>query len=433
MKKVLALLLLLTMILSISTAVMADSAKKTEIRMWTFLNPGGTSGREVALKAMIDGFEAEHPEFKIVVEPQTWDVMTGKFFAAHTTGEAPDIMWVLMDELGAAIKLGTLEPFENLFLKDWTPEQMADVDDAFWRLGAEERKHYQMSFSRNYFGIIYRSDLFEQNNIPIPSTWDELIAAGQALTGVDEATGLQRYGLGMALSIDKADAQIATGALLDLQGSLFTEDGKANWNNDAGMQAMNLELDMIREYGITPETALTTTPEDLYVDFNSGKYAMIVGAAVRVSKLQSEVTFDPSAVQFMMVPGYTADKPSPMPIAGWCVGVWSGSKVKEGAGLFLEYMMSPESDKLWVTIGGQAPMRKSTVESNASFFEEPNHKYLGVMAQGFSKAGWPQPTNFAISGWRIDLNTVAQNVLANHMSLEDALKQSENDFNDRNQ
>lgn len=409
-----------------------DSGKKTNIRMWTFLDPGGTSGREIALKEMISAFESENPEYKIVVEPQTWDVMTGKFFAAHSSGEAPDIMWVLMDELGAAIQLEALEPFENLFLKDWSDEEIADVDDAFWQLGSQDGKHYQMSLSRNYFGIIYRSDLFENKNIAVPKTWDELVAAGKQLTEIDEETGLQRYGLGLALSADKADAQVAAGALLDQQGTLFDQEGKASWNNEAGRKAFGLQLDMIQTYGITPETALTTTPEDLYADFNTGKYAMIVGAGVRVSKLQSEVTFDPESVQFMLMPGFSEGKPSPMPIAGWCVGVWSGSKVKEGAGKFVEYMTNPESDALWVIKGGQAPVRKSTLESQSDFFKERKNNYLGVMAEGFSVAGWPQPTNFKISGWRIDLNNVCQNALANGMSLDDALALTEQEFNERN-
>lgn len=431
LKSALILAMVLMMVVSAFGGVAMAEGAKTPIRMWTFLNPDGTSGREVALKKIIDRFEADNPAYEVVVEPQTWDVMTGKFFAAHATGDAPDVQWVLMDELGAAIEMNALEPFENLFLKDWTSEQIADVDDAFWSLGAQPDKHYQMSFSRNYFGIIYRADLFQEHGIEVPKTWDELIAAGQKLTGVDEKTGLQRYGLGLALSADKADAQIAAGALLSLQGSLFDEQGRAAWNNENGEKAMSLQMDMIKTHGITPETALTTTPEDLYADFNTGKYAMIVGAGVRVSKLQSEVSFDPESVQFMLMPSFTGETSSPMPIAGWCVGVWSGSKVKEGAGKFVEALMSPEADQLWVADGGQAPMRKSTIESQADFFAMPTSRYLGVMAEGFA-AGWPQPTNYKISGWRVDLNNVCQNVLANGMSLTDALAQTAQEFNDRN-
>ena len=410
----------------------APAALKGDIRMWTFLNPTGTDGRSVALKQMLESFKAKYPDVKVTVEPQTWDVMTGKFFAAHKAGNAPDVMWVLQDELGTAIKLGTLEPFENLFLKDWSAEEIADVDDAFWSMGASDGKHYQAALSRNYFGIIYREDLFKEKGLAVPKTWDELVEVGKKLTEVDAKTGIQRYGLGQAFSVDKADAQIGAGAILAGQGSLFTADGKANFNNDVVKKAMDMQLDMVRVHKITPETALTSTPEDLYKDFSAGKYAMIMGAGVRVSKLQAEATFGPEAVQFMLLPGSDGSKNSPTPIAGWSVGVWSGSKNKEAAGRLVEHMISPEADKLWVTAGGQVPVRKSTVASESAFFTENKNKFLAVMAEGFAKAGWAQPTDFAISGWRIDLNTVAQDVLANGMTVDKALEKAEKAFNDRN-
>lgn len=123
MKKVIALLLAVLMLASLaacsSTPANADAATPAEtgttpsadttdtadtpetkdetpaaagdvtIRMWTFLDPTNTSnGRSIALQKMIDRFEEENPGVKVVVEPQQWDTMTGKFMAAATTGRS---------------------------------------------------------------------------------------------------------------------------------------------------------------------------------------------------------------------------------------------------------------------------------------------------------------------------------------------------------
>ena len=141
MKKVIALLLAVLMLASLaacsSTPANADAATPAEtgttpsadttdtadtpetkdetpaaagdvtIRMWTFLDPTNTSnGRSIALQKMIDRFEEENPGVKVVVEPQQWDTMTGKFMAAATTGEAPDIMWCARDELFGVLNAG---------------------------------------------------------------------------------------------------------------------------------------------------------------------------------------------------------------------------------------------------------------------------------------------------------------------------------------
>ena len=116
MKKLLALFLAGLMVLSLAACggenggnsqqpsgeqpTGGQTAEDVTIRMWTFLDPTDTSnGRSIALQKMIDRFESENPGVKIVVEPQQWDTMTGKFMAAATSGEAPDIMWCARDEL----------------------------------------------------------------------------------------------------------------------------------------------------------------------------------------------------------------------------------------------------------------------------------------------------------------------------------------------
>ena len=233
MKKVIALLLAVLMLASLaacsSTPANADAATPAEtgttpsadttdtadttetkdetpaaagdvtIRMWTFLDPTNTSnGRSIALQKMIDRFEEENPGVKVVVEPQQWDTMTGKFMAAATTGEAPDIMWCARDELFGVLNAGLLEPLENLFMGDWTQEQIDDVDDGFFRFGERDGKHYTLCLNKNCTGFFYREDLLEAAGLEVPTTFDELYDAAQKLT--QEIDGQQVYGLGMRSS-----------------------------------------------------------------------------------------------------------------------------------------------------------------------------------------------------------------------------------------
>jgi multiple sugar transport system substrate-binding protein len=403
------------------------------LRMWTFLDPTKTSGREVALKQIIDNFEKEY-NIKVVVEPQVWDVMTAKFFAAHQAGNAPDIQWVNVDDMGTAVKMNALEPLENLFVKDWTEEQLADIYDSFWEFGSVDGKHYQIGFSRNYIGIIYREDLLKEAGFSVPfKNWDEFREAAKKLSvEKDPITGTKRYGFGAAFSTEKSDPLIITNMLLAENGSLFSADGKAAWANDIGIKGVNMLKDMVKVDKSMPEDLLTQTVEDLYKDFSSGKYAMINGASVRIEKMQSECVFDPSTIRLMPFPSFTEGKPSPTVITGWAVGVWSGGKYKQEAGKFLEYMASPESDKLWVELGGQVPMNKSTVDLLGDFLKDPSKRYLTDTADAFAKAGWAQPTEFTITGWRADFCQVMQDVITKNADPLKTLQNAEKEFNERN-
>lgn len=430
----LSLILSLVLVLCTMFATVSAVAEKEKVvRMWTFLDPENKdNGRSVALKQMMETFEAENPGVKIVVEPQDYNIMSAKFLAAASTGDAPDIIWCTADMLGAIRDAGYLEPFENLFIKDWAEEELADIADVQWDFGAKDGYHYQIVLNKNIVTLYYRADLFEANNIEIPTTWDELVSAAQKLTGIDKETGVFRYGLGLSFSTESSDAPLMFNMLTAAQGSPFNDDGSANWNNEAGAAALQFQIDCIRKYGITPEDAITATNEDLFLGFYAGKYAMIVGGAVRVPNVKAAATFDPDAVQLMLIPGNGESRYSPCNLTGWCVGVWSGSQVKEEAGKFVETMVSPESDNLWVTLGGQAPIRKSTITNNAEFFDSAANRYLTVMSAGFSDAGWMLPDDAITSGWTFDLNRAMQNVLIDGMSVEEALESTANDYNTRN-
>lgn len=52
----------------------------------------------------------------------------------------PDIIWCARDELCGVLNAGALEPLENLFLGDWSEEEIADVDDAYFKFGEKGRK-----------------------------------------------------------------------------------------------------------------------------------------------------------------------------------------------------------------------------------------------------------------------------------------------------
>ncbi len=445
MKKVLSLILAAVMICALfagcatsgqpgnesSNQPAGDSSKGSEtkeatITMWTFLDPTNTTnGRSIALAKMIEKFEKENPGVKIQVEPQDYLTMTAKFMAATTTNSAPDIIWCGRDELPGVLDANVLEPLENLFLGEWTSEEIADISDAYFDYGERDGKHYILALSKNAPLLYYRADLFEKNNLSVPTTWDELVEAAKILTGKDEETGISRYGLGQSFSTESTDSQAMSNMILAKQ-SLFDANGAANWTNDVAVDALDWTIKCIKEWGITPEEAVNTTNEDLFLEFQAGKYAMFIGGGVRCASVKASASFDGNYVQLAKMPGG-----APAVLDGWFVGVWAGSQNKELAGKFLETMYSPESDTLWVADGGQTPVRKSTLDSMNEFIDTDENRFLAVMVDAFADGWFPDNSN-AYIGWKFDINQAAQNVLVENMTAPDALAATASDFNSRN-
>ena len=109
MKRLLVGFLLLLALFPVIASGSQEGGGKTEIVMWTFLDPENPSnGRNVALKQMITEFEADNPGVDIIVEPKNYATMTAEFLTAHATGSAPDIIWCARDELSGVLDAGAL-------------------------------------------------------------------------------------------------------------------------------------------------------------------------------------------------------------------------------------------------------------------------------------------------------------------------------------
>lgn len=408
----------------------ADVQKDVNLRMWTFLDPANpTNARAEVLADLIAEFEAANPGVTVTVEPQDYTMLSSKFFAAHQTGEAPDIIMIMPVDLGEAMSIGCLEPLENMFMSEWSEAEIADYSNAIFNSTDDAGLHYCFPMFMNLYSIMYRSDLFEAKGIePNFETWEELFEAAKELTYVDE-NGNQIYGLGSAYSLETTEPQnFLSLSLISQEGSMFTEDGQPNnWSGEVGQAALQTQIDMIDEWGITPASAVSISYEELYNNFEAGQYAMMFTSSVRVPTVQGLTTFDPSYVQLMPYP-----EDDLAVLAGWCLGVWSGSENKDLAGQFIELCASAEADEQWVTRATQIPMRTSTLENNAEFFAKPENAWLATAAQIKANTSWVFPTAFTTTGVNEDIQNAMLLAYVDGYSVEDALKQVEEDFIDRN-
>lgn len=414
-KVVLSLLIVAVACTTLFAAGTAEQQKDVTIRMWTFIDPQGSGGRNVALKQMIDEFESENPGVRVVVEPKTHTTMTAEFLAAAATGAAPDIMWCSSALLFGCIEGGLLEPLENLFLGDWSAEEVADVDDAFFKFGEKNGKHYTLSLSKNAVCLYYRSDVLANAGCTIPTTWEELYQVAKATT--DPAAG--RYGLGMAVG-NTGDYPLISNYILDKQGTLFNEDGTARFATEAGVEAINYVKRFFDEGLIAPD-CMNKVSDDMMLEFQSGKYAMIPCGFVRIGTFKAQSSYDPRTIKVCPVPTGSW-------IDGWHVGIWSGSKNKEWAGKFLEKMYTTESDLLWVNRGAQAPVRKST--SQYVTITEDNDYIL--VAGNIFETGYNVPNDRSYDQLKQELNLALQRVLVDGMDPMASLKQAETAFNKAN-
>lgn len=382
--------------------------------MWTFLDPTASDPRSQVLASIIKSFEADNPGVTIQVVSKPYQTLTSAFLSAATAGNAPDITWTVLDDLSTVVGQNSL-----VDLSSSGAFPASDTSDfSVWdQLKVNGKGPYGVVMSLNYFGLLYRTDLLKKAGLTANdlSTWDGFASAVKKLT--DSATGVT--GFGQAYAGPQGDPQIMVPMTLDSQDSMFTSDGKANWDTQAAVAALKYETDLVSS-GATSKSAAQWQPNDLYDQFAAGRIAIINGASTRVSTMQGQIGAD--KVGYAPYPSTTGT--AGRMFSGWSVGVWQGSKNKEAAEKFVAYMASKDSDKLWADKAGQIPGRKSTLESDTSLPD-----YIKTAAEGVAKNGWRPPLDVSTAGWIDDVNEAAQNVVLNGQAPEAALKASVEKFN----
>ena len=440
-KKVSFLIMALVLTVVFTGQVFAGGGSQSQqqgvnLRFWTFLDPSNpTNPRATVLAKLIQQFEAKTGN-RITTEPQEWPTMAAKFYAAHAANNAPDVVMVNTVNLGEGVRIGCFEPFENLFMKNWTRAQIDDYDNAMFRLGTDDGKHYQFPLFFGLFTLAYREDLFKQFNInPNFRTWDDLVKAAQTLTHVDR-NGMQVYGFGSGYGLEVSDYQnYLVTALISQEGSLFMNDGKPNnWAGQVAQQALRHQIDMIDNLKITPASSVSMSVEDLYNNFSAGQLAMIIVNSVRVPTLKANATYDPNAIQLMGFPLMLDGKQGLSNLAGWHLGVWRNGRQKAVAGDFIESLINADADTLWITEGVQLPMRKSSSQINtvSAFFNRPENTWMRSAAQVLANSSWCIPSNAVASGLTNDMQQAMLEAYVEKVPIQKALQDMSDAFTARN-
>ncbi|MCR6671289.1 ABC transporter substrate-binding protein [Devosia ginsengisoli] len=393
--------------------------------MWTFLNPENTSGREVALRNVIEKYEANHPGVDIVVEPQDWATMTEKFVLSHSANRAPDIIWSAQD-LGLLVNSGAVTSL-NPYLADWLAENDDDLlfDNAYDNATYDGELMAVPLFPYSVL-VFYRKDHFAQVGLTEDDldTWDGFAAAVKKL----QDAGLP--GLLLPLSEDKPSSTIATTAYMDLNdGHLLAEGCVADFATDIGVQALTLQTDMIKS-GLISQEAVARTNDDAWDLFIGGRGSIVPQTSARAGALLSSSDWaNEETVGIVPWPSFTTDHHGPSVGASWQVSLWSGSQNKEEASDFMAFMASEEGAKEWAVTGEQLPLRASV--ANLPELSGGVFALNQAASEALNETGrFPRP-GCAESSTMGDWNRAAQDVLLNGISPVDALQEATDSTNRR--
>jgi multiple sugar transport system substrate-binding protein len=175
----------------------ADAQAPTTIRFAFWGDPA----EEAAYTAVVESFEAEHPDIDVTIDytPGQGDYYR-KIASDFAAGAPPDVYLTNYRQFGQYASAGGLAPIQSYIDAS---EVISESDfyslalDAF-RFG-ENDDLYCLPQNISSLVVYYNEDMFEAAGVPLPEdgwSWDTFVAAAQALTSDTDGDGIvDQYGV----------------------------------------------------------------------------------------------------------------------------------------------------------------------------------------------------------------------------------------------
>lgn len=286
-------------------------------------------------------------------------------------GEYDVVSWVVMWK-GEYVSKGLLTPLSQFFTSGSLVDPLYDIEDiadAYLQNGGVVggKKGYMPGPSGALYGVpfgaetsilAYRKDIFEEQGIAVPATYDELAAA---------MTKLNDAGIPALTSRGKTGHQVTAGWLLHLAplgGKIFDDEWNPVVNSPEAVKA----AEFMRHVAETGPVGIET------FGFGEAAAAFLQGdAAMHLDTLKiAAMSRNPSLSTIDGKVGYALHPTGTRcgsETGGFAMGIPANAPNKEAAFLFIQYMTNKAGDQRMVELGGD-PVRISTLTNNTEGFDD---------------------------------------------------------------
>ena len=380
----------------------SDSSGEIVLEVWhTF---AAESKEEEVFMNSVSSFQSAYPNVTVEVTMVPFGNADQLFMTAAQGGQAPDLMRLSSDQLGA---IGEVRVDGFPLLEDLRPHLTPQDRAAFEERALQAMRYgdalYGIPASQDCLSLIYNKALFDAQGLDYPDeTWTEqdLLNAAELLTYQDVQ--------GLAIPIKTAywwfPIQEGFG------GSLFDENGEPSLNSNGSSEAMRWMLDLELEHGVV---ATGTQIEGMKNQFISSKAAMIFDgpwnwATYEASRLNIGQTLLPMVES-------TGERMSPLvTYKGWTVSKQSANKV---AATELALWLSSEDVQKEFAVETYTMPTHVALESNSDIIND--EVLSGFLEQ--TKEGTPAPTTRAMSLVYDPLSTAFEQAYSDIASTQEAL------------
>jgi len=403
----------LGMAAAMAVGLTAPAYAETELTMYYPIAVGG------ALTEVVDGivaeFEAANPDITVnAIYSGNYDDTRVRALSALASGEPAQLAVMFSSDAYDLIEQELIIPFEDVATTDADKEWLGSFYPALMANGLIEGQTWGIPFQRSTIVAYYNKDLFRAAGLDPeapPTTWDEMIEMGKALT-VGDTYGLMIPSTGYPYWMFQALA-IQNGK------EVMSGDGLTTYFDDpAVVETLEFWKSLSTDHGIMP----TGTVEwgTLRQAFLEGQTAMMWHSTGNLTAVKNGASFDFGVAE---LPGNVR---LGSPTGGGNFYLFKDTTDEERAAALklMQFMTSPEQAAAW-SIGtgymGVSPAAYETDALQAYVAEFPP----ALVARNQLENAVAEFSTFETARVRDGLNNAIQSALTGAKEPADALAEAQ--------
>lgn len=337
MKKILAILLMVTLTLSLSLSVALAEEKRT-VTLWH----RWSGNNEAILKEVVEAFEAQNPDIRVEItgkSGQYFDLLQQMLADAAAGLPRPDVFvggYNLLNYIATEmnpVPSNELAPSEEAYA-----EMAGRFPGEVLALGAYDGVQVGLPFALSNMVMYVNMDIFGQAGLTeadIPATWEEVEKVSQII--IDRT---DHYAVGIQMSDNWTDQALIYSA----GGSLLTEDKqRVAFDGEGGVKAYTLWQGLMQK-GYAP----ICTDQELNANFMAGDVAMNCTTNAKLAGYQSSVAFEMKVVESPAFAGHEKKLPAG---GAALVSFTSDENRRADVWRLMDYMLSEEGMRTFVKTG----------------------------------------------------------------------------------
>lgn len=352
------------------------------------------------------------------VQFQPWASAHDKFTTAIAGGTTPDVAEIGTTWTPEFAEAGALADLTDLVAGAGLDQ---DLVTGLQEAGTVDGSLYGMPWYAGVRAFVYRTDLFEQAGLAVPTTWAELQETALALQAAyPDVTAWPIAGdsqYGVMPFVWGAGGEIAT-----LDGDTWTS-GIDSADARAGIE---FYTGMATEHGVSTAAATTWKETDLLKAFEQGDAAMMITGSWTPKAILTDAPDLTGKIGAFGIPGQTEGLSGSF-LGGSHLGVFNKSDQQDLAWEFIELMATGQFAERWAAETNYFPGQASLLDAAA----ESDDPLVAPFARQMVEAGMSLPVTplYGEIQGKKTVETMLQSILSGKQTVAEATTTAAEDMN----